>query len=68
MKRITPYPEWVLWSLLILGVLYFLYSLIFVADPILKVVFCVIAVTVVAVCWADLRRAARIKHRENRQT
>ena len=67
MKRITPFPEWLLWFLLILGALYLLYVLVFVADPVLKVGFCAIAVTAVVMSWADLRRAANIKNHENRQ-
>ena len=67
MKRITPFPEWLLWFLLILGALYLLFVLVLVADSALKVAFCLIAVTAVVMSWTDLRRAARIKSRKNRQ-
>jgi hypothetical protein len=67
MKRMTPFPEWLLWFLVILGALYLLYVLVFVAEPFLKVAFCLIAVTAVAMSWTDLRRAAKIKNRKNRE-
>jgi hypothetical protein len=66
MKRITPFPQWFLWFLLLLGALYLLYVLAFVADPVLKIAFSLIAVTAVVMSWTDLRRAARIKNGKNR--
>lgn len=61
MKQITPFPAWLLFVLVAGGSLYFLYSLVLVADPLLKAVFCLIAVIVVTGSIVDLVRIAKMK-------
>lgn len=66
MKRITPFPKWLLRTLTILGVLYFGYVLTYVSDPVLKVAFGTIALIVVLVGGVDLYRAAKMDRHERR--